>query len=231
MDEREAARPGALDVPGRRRGRPVGRALLRQRPAEEHAGLVGPVLRRHRPRRPVGDRRLAEGGAGARQAAGRGRVGRLEPGPGRGQGGRPGVHGQHVPVLPGQRRVDRVRDVLQREAGGVAAVPAHRVPEGGGAVQGRLGPLTLPPGGSGRAAGGGGALRRSPRSAGPRPVALLELPPGLAHDLGQLAQQLLGVLLAGQRRARPDLAGDPRQGQHHDVRVDVAVLEQAHDRL
>ena len=38
-------RPGR-PVPGRRRGRPVGRALLRQRPAHEHAGAVGSAYTR-----------------------------------------------------------------------------------------------------------------------------------------------------------------------------------------
>src|SRR4051794_3186362 len=59
---------------------------------------------------------------------------------------------------------------------------------------------------------------------------LLKLPPGPPPALGHPAHHLLGVLLLGQRRARPDLARDLRQGQHHDVRVDVALLEQAHHR-
>ena len=53
----------------------------------------------------------------------------------------------------------------------------------------------------------------------------MELPPGPTHDLGQLAQQLLRVPLAGQRRSRPDLARDPRQGENHELGVDLAVPE------
>src|SRR4051812_41289428 len=59
---------------------------------------------------------------------------------------------------------------------------------------------------------------------------LAELSPDLAHNLGQLAQQLLRVLPPRQRRAGPDLAGDPRQRQHDQVRMDLTLLQQPHDR-
>jgi hypothetical protein len=59
---------------------------------------------------------------------------------------------------------------------------------------------------------------------------LVKLAPGLAYDLGQLAQQLLGALAARECRTSPDLAGDPRQGQHHELGVDLAVLQQANHR-
>ena len=63
-------------------------------------------------------------------------------GPDGGAGGRPGVHGQHVPVLPGPRAGHRVRELLQRhhDQRRPPAVPEHRLPAGGRHVQGRLEP-------------------------------------------------------------------------------------------
>ncbi len=70
--------------------------------------------------------------------------GGVGPGPGSRGGGRPGLHRQHVPLLPCQRRRHRLRDLLQRDARRARVVQlergAHELPEGGGHVQGRLEP-------------------------------------------------------------------------------------------
>ena len=65
---------------------------------------------------------------GARQEAGRGRVGHQAAAARRRPGGRSGVHGQHVPVLPrATRGSSRTRPTsTATRAGGHAAVPEHR---------------------------------------------------------------------------------------------------------
>src|SRR3954451_24223648 len=57
---------------------------------------------------------------------------------------------------------------------------------------------------------------------------LVELPSGLAHEVGQLAERRLDIQPLGQRHGRPQLAHDLSRGQDDELRGHPRPLPQQH---